>query len=381
MDLKEIFYLINSGREGSYWDFKLEWHANKASLLHDIICLANAEHKGDRYLIIGVDDPARSTNIQCVSSDANRKNQAQLIDFLREKPFLGGLRPEIALHTVDYEGKQVDVIEIFNRAFKPYTLTQNYRDRDKNVLAANVYTRILDTNTPIDKTTDQSQVEQMWRERFGLDLKPLEKADLLLRQPELWVSTLGSDTSVYCSINPEFQIVRAKQWEGREAFTLIFPNPDAWFIEFDVRYHSTVLFTELFVVLDGHKHYVPAPKQGFLQNEKFIGCLTGCHYLYYEMDTQLGAFVDYSADVINGIPYNSFKDSIIFFDTESERESFEVYVQSHLDELDDIEPSEAAKAMQSSDQYNELKINDCFNFEWLSKLKKLHHKLKEEGKL
>lgn len=48
--------LIASGKEGVYWDFKQEYsqEAKVIDLIHDIICLANADHDGDRYLIFGV---------------------------------------------------------------------------------------------------------------------------------------------------------------------------------------------------------------------------------------------------------------------------------------------------------------------------------------
>lgn len=32
---------INRASEGSYWDFKQNWHSNNADLLKDIICMAN----------------------------------------------------------------------------------------------------------------------------------------------------------------------------------------------------------------------------------------------------------------------------------------------------------------------------------------------------
>lgn len=95
-DLKnEINRLIKSKREGQYWDFKEKYHDNKASLLHDILCLSNALHKGNKYLILGVSDPATECEIKGVSSDSKRKTQANFIDFLRDKPFAGDIRPEI----------------------------------------------------------------------------------------------------------------------------------------------------------------------------------------------------------------------------------------------------------------------------------------------
>lgn len=43
-------------QEGSSWDFKREWHHDKGSLLHDIICMANLITDEDGIIIIGVDE-------------------------------------------------------------------------------------------------------------------------------------------------------------------------------------------------------------------------------------------------------------------------------------------------------------------------------------
>ena len=44
----EIVELIERKAEGSYWDFKKEWHSNNADLLHDIICMANSTVQLDK---------------------------------------------------------------------------------------------------------------------------------------------------------------------------------------------------------------------------------------------------------------------------------------------------------------------------------------------
>ena len=49
---EEISELIDLKTEGDYWDFKVQWHENKADLLHDIICMANNLANRDAYLII-----------------------------------------------------------------------------------------------------------------------------------------------------------------------------------------------------------------------------------------------------------------------------------------------------------------------------------------
>ena len=68
-------------KEGDYWDFKKNPSDNKADLLLDIICLANnTKHRGDRYLIYGVEDKTFNT-IGC-NNCTNRLTQSNLIDFL-----------------------------------------------------------------------------------------------------------------------------------------------------------------------------------------------------------------------------------------------------------------------------------------------------------
>ena len=82
----KIMNLINNKTEGQYWDFKREPHKNNESLLHDILCLANAKHNGDRFLIIGVDDPKEDCEIIGLDETTEkRKNEADLNDFLNSK--------------------------------------------------------------------------------------------------------------------------------------------------------------------------------------------------------------------------------------------------------------------------------------------------------
>ena len=137
--------LIESKREG-HWDFKETHHENKASLLHDILCLSNALYKGNKYLIFGVTDPP-GCEIKGVNNDANRKTQANFIDFLRSKSFAGDIRPEIELRTIPIDKVEIDVFVIFDRPQKPYYLRDDCRDKDKIVRANSIYTRVLDTNT------------------------------------------------------------------------------------------------------------------------------------------------------------------------------------------------------------------------------------------
>ncbi|WP_224358814.1 hypothetical protein [Klebsiella grimontii] len=39
------------------------YHQNNAALVHDILCMANVLHDGDRYLIFGVTDEGLITSV------------------------------------------------------------------------------------------------------------------------------------------------------------------------------------------------------------------------------------------------------------------------------------------------------------------------------
>ena len=84
----EIRNLIGLKQEGGYWDFKKEWHKNHTDLLHDIICFANNLVNRDCYIIIGVDQE-NDYGIVDITSDSNRKNTQNIVDFLKDKKFAG----------------------------------------------------------------------------------------------------------------------------------------------------------------------------------------------------------------------------------------------------------------------------------------------------
>ena len=43
--LKQL--IQENSAEAAHVDFKQEWHRNKAKLIHDILCLSNADYAGD----------------------------------------------------------------------------------------------------------------------------------------------------------------------------------------------------------------------------------------------------------------------------------------------------------------------------------------------
>ena len=184
---EKIVRLISLHQEGGYWDFKREWYTNKTDLLHDIICMANNLSDRDAYIIIGVDEE-NENKIKDVNNDPNRKSTQNIVDFLKDKKFAGGVRPLAHVEQLNLSGGSIDVIVIENSHNTPFYLT----DRFERVNANNIYTRVMDTNTPVDKSADINNVEYLWRKRFRLDDTPLEKIQLYISNIHDWENSQRS---------------------------------------------------------------------------------------------------------------------------------------------------------------------------------------------
>ena len=180
----EVRQLIGLQQEGEYWDFKKEWHQNKADLLHDIICMANNLSNQDGLIIIGVDEE-NDYSICDVINDPNRRKTQDIVSFLREKKFAGGIRPTAYVQPVTLWKKTIDIIVIRNDRNTPYYLTEQYQ----GVFANNIYARIMDTNTPKNASADINIIEKLWKKRFGIDATALDRALLFLQKPYDWVDS------------------------------------------------------------------------------------------------------------------------------------------------------------------------------------------------
>lgn len=150
--------------ECEYLDYKSEYHANKAKLLHDILCLSNAYTKLSRKIIFGVSDNLKE--FPGIAGDKNRLNQANLIDWARKIKFNN--IPELSLETKIINNLEFDIIVIENKPLKPYFLTEPY-PRDKITIPRYaIFTRDKDVNTPIDSCASDKQIEKMYLERAGI---------------------------------------------------------------------------------------------------------------------------------------------------------------------------------------------------------------------
>ncbi|MCY3883964.1 MAG: ATP-binding protein [Gammaproteobacteria bacterium] len=252
--------LIRLQSEGTHWDFKREHHEDKGTLIHDVLCLANCDHKGDRYLIFGVDDSDYS--IHGVENNAGRKTQAHIAALFRDnaKNFSENVIPKFQLEEITLCGKTLDVLVIEDVAKKPYSLIKPIH----GVRPYYIYTRGNDTNTPKDDSAKSHEIEKMWRQRFGLDLTPLERVRQYLLDPD-WSTMDDNEEQVdFHNQFPEFTIrsVAGQDYVAcHEEWTRGEIRSDTNSANyFEIRYHQTLIAKVRFVVFDDRKKVCVAPK-------------------------------------------------------------------------------------------------------------------------
>ena len=264
--LATILSLTDRRTEGPHWDFKLQHHGNNAELIHDVLCLANVEHAGPRYLVFGVDD--QSFTLHSVANTPNRRSQADIVGLFRDNAskFFQSRTPTLYLTELQHGGKSFDVLAIEDKPHKPYYLVEDYPSKGIKVRAHHTYTRIGDTNTPLPGTAPPHEIERMWRERFGLDKPPLERAKRYLLEPDAWLPVSEDEfveNTYYHRNFPEFTlraaeaskvVARNEEWTRGEIRT---DNNAAGY--YKLYYHQTLLNRSRYVIFDHRKKSMVAP--------------------------------------------------------------------------------------------------------------------------
>lgn len=269
-DLKSIIInLINKNKEGTYWDFKRSWHNNNANLIRDIISLSNTtDYQGDRYLIFGIDD--ESFEIHSISDDQNRKNQANLLDLISKIRFIGGYVPQVSLETINISNKELDIIIIEDNPLKPYCLQYEYKYQGERIYPGTVYSRTGDKNTAKDTTANLYQVEQMWKERLGIDKSPIVRLKQYLLNPSSnWIS--DSISKSYYEDFPEFSIInKDESVKSNGHWWSIFLDKETKQYEMEFYYHSTLLKTSITCYFGIDSIHVPFPDIDYVKiNDDF----------------------------------------------------------------------------------------------------------------
>ena len=326
--LKDIVNELRSlKKEGDYWDFKKESHDNNADLLHDILSLSNSLHKGDKYLIIGVDEEKDyELNNLNQHEIKNRKTQADLMDFLSSKQFAGDNVPMMKLETLFYKNEiEIDVILISEKNSKPYYLSTDYRCGKETVRAGVIYNRNNDKNVPKNKTANIYKIEKMWRQRFGLDEKPLDRLKQLLLEPENWEKDFGNKNYGYHKNFPEFNFKFKKRNENYDSFRFFFDDENSEIYKIFFYYHTTLLCEFEFAILDGYRVYSSIPQIGILS---LNGNSKEKTFYYFQKDNEIGRLLYFIGGEFKLTDRMKNELPISIFENEDEKNSFLKFIES-----------------------------------------------------
>ena len=328
---EEIISLIESHSEGSYWDFKCEWYHkdNLADMLHDIICMANNLDNHDGYIIIGINDDFKFNDIQ---KDPNRKNTQNLNDFLRDKKFAGAFRPMVEVKLISIGKYCLDIILVKNSSYVPVYLEEDYVDKHKKrVQAYHIYTRIADSNTPINKSADIIHVETLWRKRFHLFDTPLERMKYFLQEKDNWISSPDENwLNKYYKYAPEYTIIIEDDEDNKTVETYMLTQMDNtphWGI-IKLKYHQTLLFYSQIVFLDGFRYKTIAPYSASID----LG--TKRIYYHYCLRNSLEFVIHnflYDKDESAYMAHRYFIAEVLLFSDENDKKCFEFYVSKSVE--------------------------------------------------
>ena len=353
MDINNIEKLISLKQEGSYWDFKREWYSQdkKADLLHDIICMANNLSNRDSYIIIGVDEE-NDYSFSSVMDDPNRRNTQQLVDFLRDKHFAGGVRPVVHVENISIGENEIDVIVVHNSDATPFYLTEKYQ----SVMSNNIYTRVMDSNTPKNKSADLSHIELLWKKRFGLLASPLERMMIFLKNPGLWdCSPSCFEEKLYYRFSPEFTIETVMDDSKNGYQYYLFNQTDIhprWY-DINLYYHQTMLASLEGVSLDGGRYFTPSPRtDGISLTQYHNWDVAFKYYIKNSIEYIVHEFYYHPDGDDETIAHNRFMKCILVFECDSEKENFKEYLKLNWDKKENYIDNIWLPYFEEVDGYN-----------------------------
>lgn len=379
LDMNYATHIINSKIEENEWlDYKQEWHQNKIELVRDILSFANTVHSRDCYLIFGVVD--KTIEVIGTRGDSNKKNTQQVADLLAHQQ-LSGDPPKIKVETFEINGKEVDVLTVFNYLNVPLFLYSKRSYQGKEIQPGQVFTRVSDTNTPTNETASDSVLEMLFKKRFRLDQTIYERYRYVMEQLDDW-TYVDEESKLLYNFDPNFYIEIKPLDSEEEASRIHDGDYYGWLVksglEWNIRNYNVVTamygqhkildFSYLFN-FDRGRGLIIAPKLGHLGRNK------DCTYHYLVKDSPdwkfmslfIAAWNNSMSEEFNSSYYSTppALDNIVIYESENEREEVEERYgyDTTVEDLEDdfnsnIEPTdcEIAEIRQKNSEYGRLSL-------------------------
>ena len=200
-----------------------------------------------------------------------------------------------------------------------------------NVREGNIYTRVGDTNTPLDKTADINHTEFLWRKRFGLTSSPIFRFQKLLRDRCNWVKTDSDPDISYYSFAPEFTIRLSSTDDyikGHYFFSDYWMLHKPIFDYMSFNYYSTEIERHPIVIVDDNRFAFPFPNASII---KFPDFTHPIRYYYFSEDSIRFDMLDFLDD--KSYPADAYRTPLLnmipVFTSDKERHSFEMTLSTH----------------------------------------------------
>lgn len=267
MDNSTLIKIIQSNiHECEKWDFKQEWHDNKAKLAADIINFVNTPSHENHFLIFGVSD---NQKIVGVEKDSNRRTKQQVVDFLYSLPFAQSGFPKVDLQTFKVENHEVDVLTIFNSNSVPFFLAKEYAYKGTYIKPGTVYSRVNDSNTPFNKSASDQRIELLWKKRFRLGVPIKTRLEYIIRTSRKsdWDSKFEEGNEVFLyNKDPDFKMVDTEDDIPRDSimeFSYSQIDPKVYWHRLELYYRNNLIKEFLMVSLDGSRLSTIVPGETF----------------------------------------------------------------------------------------------------------------------
>ncbi len=224
-----IEQLVREKREGEWWDFKQKYHTNLAD--HNI--------------------------------------------------------PSIEMHCVSINDLEVEMLIIKNERLKPYYLTKDEKKRNTIVRAGAVYSRLGDANTPKDRCANPYEIEAMWLERFGLDLKASDRFIQILIDFKNW--NYDEKNKAFYDIDPDYtiEIKGLEPSEGQFWWQQVLPEKPSTY-SYYLKYKRVELHKITVIRFHSENLCIPFPDVEYVTYpEKDDGYITDCYcdVFYFRKDS------------------------------------------------------------------------------------------------
>lgn len=337
MENDKLIELIEIGKESEIIDFKASHHDNKARLLHDILCLANNLSFEDAYLVFGINN---SNDVVGIENDSNIRTNEQIIDFLKNVRFNNQCLPQTELFEMSYMGKRINILKIKATYDVPYFLAEGYKDDTVRVLPGCIYTRTGSTNTPIDRTAGNNSIERLWKRRFHLLDKPIDRVFHLLDDISSWekAKDFKEDvTTYYCLMDPTLSIENLFDPFDIDRFShniYSYSYEVSSFIPgvINIKYGELTIKSLKSLLLDSGRVTVPVPIfRAFRESVSSTVYLSVEYLLENTIDYRLIKLLNQNKDSIYGL--SNFLEVVVVFKDDQEKGEFFVFIEENLESL------------------------------------------------